>query len=77
MLDIGKKRYANLEISKNFNTKVEFLEQNAEDLNLIEDNSIDTYTISFGIRNVPRISKALKEAYRVLKNGGMLYVKKI
>ena len=35
-----------------------------------EDKSFDTYTISFGIRNVTCIGDALKEAYRVLKPGG-------
>ena len=30
----------------------------------------DAYTIAFGIRNVPRIDKALAEAFRVLKRGG-------
>ena len=39
-----------------------------------EDNSFDTYTISFGIRNVTRIADALSEAYRVLKTGGRLMV---
>lgn len=39
-----------------------------------EDNSFDVYTISFGIRNVTRISDALSEAYRVLKPGGRLMV---
>ncbi|ABV73827.1 ubiquinone/menaquinone biosynthesis methyltransferase [Rickettsia canadensis str. McKiel] len=34
------------------------------------DNSFDYYTIAFGIRNVPDINKALKEAYRVLKPMG-------
>lgn len=34
------------------------------------DNSFDYYTIAFGIRNVPRIEEALKEAYRVLKPMG-------
>ena len=32
--------------------------------------SFDAYTIAFGIRNVPHIDVALKEAFRVLKHGG-------
>ena len=38
------------------------------------DGAFDVYTISFGIRNVTRISDALAEAYRVLKPGGRLMV---
>ena len=34
------------------------------------DNAFDYYTISFGLRNTKNISKALSEAYRVLKPGG-------
>ena len=34
------------------------------------DNSMDAYTISFGLRNVTYIDRALKEAHRVLKPGG-------
>lgn len=39
-----------------------------------EANTFDTYTISFGIRNVTRPADALAEAYRVLKPGGRLMV---
>ena len=38
------------------------------------DATFDTYTISFGIRNVTRIADALSEAFRVLKPGGRLMV---
>jgi demethylmenaquinone methyltransferase/2-methoxy-6-polyprenyl-1,4-benzoquinol methylase len=48
---------------------LEFVEANAEALPL-PDKTFDAYTIAFGIRNVPRIELALKEAYRVLKRGG-------
>ncbi len=36
----------------------------------VSDNTFDFYTISFGLRNTKNISKALSEAYRVLKPGG-------
>lgn len=45
----------------------------AEELKF-EDNSFDVYTIAFGIRNVPRIDKALSEAFRVLKPGGRIMI---
>ncbi|MFO1088696.1 MAG: bifunctional demethylmenaquinone methyltransferase/2-methoxy-6-polyprenyl-1,4-benzoquinol methylase UbiE [Hyphomicrobiales bacterium] len=49
--------------------KCRFTVGNAETLGF-EAQSFDAYTIAFGIRNVPDIPKALREAYRVLKPGG-------
>lgn len=45
---------------------------NAEALPL-PDNSVDLYTIAFGLRNVTSPEKALAEAYRVLKPGGFFF----
>ncbi len=36
----------------------------------LPDNSVDVYTISFGIRNVTHLDAALSEARRVLRYGG-------
>lgn len=37
----------------------------------VPDSSVDLYTIAFGIRNCTHIDQVLKEAYRVLKPGGV------
>ena len=65
MLDVGRDRAKENGLSAH----LDFIEGNAEDLPF-EDNSFDAYTIAYGIRNVPRIDKALSEAHRVLKRGG-------
>ena len=49
---------------------MKFLEANAENLEALESDSYDLYTIAFGIRNVTNRDKALAEAYRVLRKGG-------
>jgi demethylmenaquinone methyltransferase/2-methoxy-6-polyprenyl-1,4-benzoquinol methylase len=48
-------------------------QQNAETLTFA-DRSFDAYTIAFGIRNVTDIPAALREAHRVLRFGGRLFV---
>ena len=65
MLSVGEKRAA----KRPFSPRLTFVEGDAEALPL-PDARFDTYTIAFGIRNVPRIENALREAYRVLKRGG-------
>ncbi len=67
MLEVGQQRAHKRKIADNLT----FVEANAEDLPF-ESGTFDAYTIAFGIRNVPRIDVALKEAYRVLKRGGRL-----
>jgi demethylmenaquinone methyltransferase/2-methoxy-6-polyprenyl-1,4-benzoquinol methylase len=69
MLAVGQDRAQKAGLSG----KVRFVEGNAEDLPFA-DGHFDAYTIAFGIRNVPRIDKALLEALRVLKRGGRLLV---
>jgi demethylmenaquinone methyltransferase/2-methoxy-6-polyprenyl-1,4-benzoquinol methylase len=64
MLAVGRER-----AGSRYDGRIDFVEANAEALPL-GDKAFDGYTIAFGIRNVPRIETALKEAYRVLKRGG-------
>ena len=49
--------------------RIRWVHGNAEALPF-ENAAFDTYTISFGIRNVTHLDRALAEAYRVLKRGG-------
>ena len=65
MLEVGRERAA----IYGGDTVVIFAEANAEALPFA-DRSFDAATIAFGIRNVPRIERALAEAFRVLKIGG-------
>ncbi|MGH6645051.1 MAG: bifunctional demethylmenaquinone methyltransferase/2-methoxy-6-polyprenyl-1,4-benzoquinol methylase UbiE, partial [Bradyrhizobium sp.] len=64
MLDVGRERAE----KRGLSDRVDFVEGNAEELPF-ESGRFDAYTIAFGIRNVPRIDRALSEAYRVLKPG--------
>jgi demethylmenaquinone methyltransferase/2-methoxy-6-polyprenyl-1,4-benzoquinol methylase len=65
MLEVGRERA----MLRRGAEAVTFAEGNAEALPFA-DRSFDAAAIAFGIRNVPRIDRALAEAYRVLKIGG-------
>ena len=71
MLSIGRARALNTPYAHS--SRLSFLEANAESLppDIISDNSIDLYTVAFGIRNFTHKSLALREAFRVLKPGGV------
>jgi demethylmenaquinone methyltransferase/2-methoxy-6-polyprenyl-1,4-benzoquinol methylase len=65
MLAVGRERA----LARHLDDRVGFVEGNAEAL-AFPDRGFDACTIAFGIRNVPRIDLALKEAFRVLRPGG-------
>jgi len=65
MLAVGRERAE----ARGLDGLVTFEQGNAEELPY-PDRSFDCVTIAFGIRNVPRIDRALAEAHRVLKIGG-------
>ncbi|KAI9151952.1 putative COQ5-ubiquinone biosynthesis,methyltransferase [Paramyrothecium foliicola] len=70
MLEVGRQR--SLALSAPHQASLSFLEANAEHLPpAIKDNSLDLYTVAFGIRNFTNIPAALREAHRVLKPGGV------
>ncbi|XP_059636927.1 2-methoxy-6-polyprenyl-1,4-benzoquinol methylase, mitochondrial [Cornus florida] len=67
MLNVGKKRAQERGLGED--RSLVWVEGDAEALHF-DDDSMDGYTIAFGIRNVTHIEKVLAEAYRVLKRGG-------
>ncbi len=69
MLAEGRKRSLDTPWGKS--ERLSWLEANAERLTTIESNSIDLYTVAFGIRNFTDKQAALHEAFRVLKPGGV------
>jgi len=62
MLKYGQKKFQN--------NNIKFIKADAEKLPFI-DNIFDKYIISFCLRNITDITKALSESYRVLKPGGL------
>lgn len=66
MLRIGRERYAD-------NNRIRFVQADATDLPFA-DNSFDTATISFGLRNMSDPSRVLREMARVVKPGGNIVV---
>jgi demethylmenaquinone methyltransferase/2-methoxy-6-polyprenyl-1,4-benzoquinol methylase len=68
MLEVGEERAAARDIAG-----LSWSVQNAETLTF-SDRSFDAYTIAFGIRNVTDIPAALREAHRVLRFGGRIFV---
>lgn len=68
MLGVGRDRA----YDKGWLNDFDWVTGNAESLPLPE-NSVDVYTIAFGLRNVTHIDTALAEAHRVLRPGGRFF----
>ncbi|KAJ2780277.1 2-hexaprenyl-6-methoxy-1,4-benzoquinone methyltransferase [Coemansia javaensis] len=68
MLRVGMGRMAGTQWMKD--GRITLAKGNAEDLAEIPDNSVDIYSISAGMHNIPHLEKALSEAYRVVRPGG-------
>jgi len=69
MLEIGRKKMK----SRGLATAVSLRVGDAMDIPT-DDQRFDVVTISFGIRNMSDVAKALEEMYRVLKPGGRVLV---
>jgi demethylmenaquinone methyltransferase/2-methoxy-6-polyprenyl-1,4-benzoquinol methylase len=63
MLEVARKRFPSLKFYKAYATEIP-----------CEDESIDGISISFGIRNVLEIKKAISEFKRVLKDDGIVLI---
>ncbi|KAJ2160345.1 2-hexaprenyl-6-methoxy-1,4-benzoquinone methyltransferase [Coemansia sp. RSA 552] len=68
MLRVGQHRLAGTQWMRD--GRVTFAHGNAEALANVPDASVDIYSISAGMHNLPNPERALSEAHRVLKPGG-------
>lgn len=68
MLRVGRDRA----VDRGWLDDFDWVVGNAESLP-VESESVDVYTIAFGLRNVTHIDTALSEAFRVLKPGGRFF----
>ena len=69
MLEVARKK-----ISGKFpESQISFAQEDAQKMKF-DSNSFDALTIAFGIRNIENLEKGLAEMYRVLRNGGGVYV---
>ncbi|ORX66409.1 S-adenosyl-L-methionine-dependent methyltransferase [Linderina pennispora] len=72
MLAIAKKRLSDTKWAKD--GRIEFIEGNADHIPGMPEDTFDTYCCYLGMHNMPNHDKVLREAMRVLKPGGKIYI---
>ena len=69
MLDVGKRKIANVNLSD----KIDMVVGDSENMPF-DDNTFDAITVSIGVRNFANLDKGLTEIKRVLKPGGTFVI---
>lgn len=70
MLQVARTKIEKLGLSD----RIEVHKGDAENLNIVESDSIDAATVAFGVRNFENLEGGLSEIYRTLKPGGKFVV---
>ncbi len=74
MLEVAKTKLQNARNTQNAESQLQFFVGQAQNLKMIESQSVDILSIAYGLRNVVECEKAIAEFSRVLKNGGIIVV---
>src|SRR5690606_22791456 len=69
MLEVGRKKIA----ERKLDGKIDMVLGDSENIPF-EDNSFDSITVAFGVRNFENLEKGLSEILRVLKPGGIFVI---
>ncbi|MEZ4907465.1 MAG: ubiquinone/menaquinone biosynthesis methyltransferase [Saprospiraceae bacterium] len=69
MLEIGRKKIEERKLTE----RIEMIQADSENLPF-DDNTFDNIMVAFGVRNFENLLNGLKEANRVLKQGGSIYI---
>ena len=70
MLQVARTKIEKLGLSD----RIEVHKGDAENLDIVESDSIDAATVAFGVRNFENLEGGLSEIYRTLKPGGKFVV---
>lgn len=70
MLQVARTKIEKLGLKE----RIEVYKGDAENLNIVDSDSIDAATVAFGVRNFENLEKGLSEIYRTLRKGGKFVV---